>query len=457
MFGSFLSALSGLNAAGASIDVIGSDLANLNTTGFKGSTLSFQDVVADVTGTASHQIGSGVSSPLIFKNFGQGSIQTTGGADNAAIQGDGFFIVRPAQKGSPVAAGNDLTTDQFTRAGNFQVDENGILTTATGQRVQGWSLDTKTNSVNPSDPIGDLIVPVGTNRAAKATTSFDASLNLDSSSSTGANFAVPVNIYDSLGNSHVVSINFAKSAAAPNTWSATVSSTDPAISSITDSGAAGTGSTALSPWVLTFNPDGSLKSVTDADGKSTTDIDPATGSISGITVTLNNGAQSPQLLSWSPWQTPPSGTGKTAVAGVGRITQFAQPSAASSITQDGLPAAQLTNVSITDGGSVLAQYSNGSQLQVGQLALASIRNPDSLVSTGGNNYRVGQDTAPPVVGQAGAGGRGAIVGGSLESSNVDMATEFTQLIIYQRSYSANARVITTTDQISQETINLINR
>jgi flagellar hook protein FlgE len=159
-------------------------------------------------------------------------------------------------------------------------------------------------------------------------------------------------------------------------------------------------------------------------------------------------------LSWSPWVTPPA-AGPPAVAGVGRASQFAQPSASSSITQDGLPAAQLTNVTITDGGSVLAQFSNGSQLQVAQLALASIRNPDSLVSTGNNNFRIGQDTAPPVVGQAGTGGRGAIVGGSLESSNVDMATEFTQLIIYQRSYSANARVITTTDQISQETINLI--
>ena len=112
-------------------------------------------------------------------------------------------------------------------------------------------------------------------------------------------------------------------------------------------------------------------------------------------------------------------------------------------------------MTITDNGSVLADYSNGSQQEVARLALVSIRNPSSMVSSGNNNYRAGQDSAAPVVGEAGTGGRGTIVGGSLESSNVDMATEFTQLIIFQRSYSANARVITTTDQISQETINLI--
>jgi flagellar hook protein FlgE len=448
MFGSFLSALSGLNAAGTSIDVIGSDLANLNTTGFKGSSLSFQDVVADVTSNSSHQVGSGVSSPLIFKNFTQGSLQTTGGADDAAIQGDGFFVVRSAQTGAPAVSGTDLTTDQFTRAGNFQVDQNGILTTATGQRVQGWSLDTATNNVNPSDPIGDIVVPVGTNRAAKATTNFSANLNLDASASSGGNFSVPVNIYDSLGNSHVISLTFTKSATTANTWDATVSSTDPNIASIKDKG----GANPPGPWVLTFNTDGSLQKITDSG----TDIDSGTGDITGIAVTYSaaSGAAD-QTLSWSPWQTPPNPTATPAVAGVGNITQFAQPSASSAITQDGLAAAQLTSVSITDGGSVLALYSNGSQQEVGQVALASIRNPDSLVDTGNNNYRVGQDTAPPVVGQAGTGGRGAIVGGSLESSNVDMATEFTQLIIYQRSYSANARVITTTDQISQETINLI--
>src|SRR6202040_3026734 len=135
MFGSFVSALSGLKAAGTAIDVIGNDLANLNTHGFKSSTLSFQDVVANVSGAANRQVGSGVASPLIFKNFAQGAIQTTGGTNNAAIQGDGFFVVRPAVKGSAALPAPDLTNDLFTRAGNFQIDQNGFLVSATGERV----------------------------------------------------------------------------------------------------------------------------------------------------------------------------------------------------------------------------------------------------------------------------------------------------------------------------------
>ena len=440
MFGSFVSALSGLNAAGAAIDVIGNDLANLNTTGYKGSSISFEDVVADVATNASRQIGSGVATPLTFKNFLQGSIQTTGGAEDAAIQGDGFFIVRPALAGAPALAATNLAGDEFTRAGNFQVDQNGILTTATGERVQGWPLDTTTNTVNTSQPIGDIVVPVGTSRPAVATTSFSAALNLDSAAATGTTFAVPINVYDSLGNSHVVTATFIKDLTLPNTWNATVSSTDPTVT-VTKGG----------PFVFTFNSDGSLDTVTGASG-----VD-ANGNITGISLALTNGATTPQTLSWTPWQTQPVAAAGAipAVPGVGLLTQFAQTSASSAINQNGSASAQLTSVSITDGGSVLAQYSDGTQQAVAQVALASVRNPDSLIATGNNNFQLGEASAIPVVGVAGSGGRGQIVGGSLESSNVDIATEFTQLIIYQRTYSANARVITTTDQVTQETINLI--
>jgi flagellar hook protein FlgE len=431
---SFVTALSGLRGAGAAIDAIGNNLANLNTVGFKGSSVSFQDVVADVTASGSRQIGSGVSSPQVLKQFGQGSIQSTRGRQDAAIQGDGFFVVRAANEGSPVAAGTDPSASLYTRAGNFRVDKNGILVTAAGERVQGWSLNTITGLVNPSDPIGDIIVPVGTNRAAKATTAFNVSANLDASASPGSTFSVPINVYDSLGNSHVVSATFTKQTTV-NTWNASVSTTEPSVTNITPAG----------PWVFTFNSNGGLDTVTGTGYSATT------GLIEGIGLTLNNGAGSPQKINWSPWQTVPTGT---PAVGVGRLSQFAQPSASSSIFQDGLPAAQLVSVSIGDGGAVLAQYSNGSEQEVARLTLASIRNPDSLLSTGGNNFRTGVSTAIPVIGLANTGGRGSIIGASLESSNVDIADEFTKLIIYQRAYSASARVITTTDEISQETINL---
>jgi flagellar hook protein FlgE len=434
MPGSFVTALSGLHGAGAAIDAIGNNLANLNTVGFKGSNISFQDVVADVTGSGSHQAGSGVGSPLILKQFGQGSLQTTGGRQDVAIQGDGFFVVRAAASGAAVSTATDPTTSLYTRAGNFRVDKTGILVTASGERVQGWSLNTITGQLDPSAPIGDIIVPVGTNRAAKATTAFNMNLNLDASASQGSTFSTPINVYDSLGNSHVVAVTFTKEATL-NKWDASISTTDDDISGITPAG----------PWVFTFNPNGGLDSVTGAGYSDTT------GQIEGVALTMTNGSQSPQALNWAPWETVPSGTPPV---GVGRFTQFAQPSAASAIFQDGLPAAQLVSVAIGDGGAVLVQYSNGTQQEVARLTLASIRNPDSLVSTGNNNYRTGSGSAIPVVGLAATGGRGAIIGGALESSNVDIAEEFTKLIIFQRSYSANARVITTTDEISQETINL---
>jgi flagellar hook protein FlgE len=137
-----------------------------------------------------------------------------------------------------------------------------------------------------------------------------------------------------------------------------------------------------------------------------------------------------------------------------RITQFAQPTAVSANTQDGNPAAQLIRVAIGDGGSLLAQFSNGQQTVVGQLAMASIRNPESLVAVGNNNYQLSARSALPAIGVPNTGGRGSILGGALESSTVDIAREFTQLIVLQRGYQANAKVVTAVDELSQETINL---
>jgi flagellar hook protein FlgE len=143
-----------------------------------------------------------------------------------------------------------------------------------------------------------------------------------------------------------------------------------------------------------------------------------------------------------------------ATTGASTITQFAQTSALSGTTQDGIPATEITQVSLADGGSIVAHYSDGSQAVVAQLALAAISNPQSLISTGQNNFELGANTAAPAVGSPGTGSRGTIQGGALESSNVDIATEFTNLIVYQRSYEANSRVISTLDQLTQDLLNL---
>jgi flagellar hook protein FlgE len=140
--------------------------------------------------------------------------------------------------------------------------------------------------------------------------------------------------------------------------------------------------------------------------------------------------------------------------GASQLRQIAEPSAVSSTTQDGVAAAELVKVGIGNGGELVAQYSDGQQQQVGQIALATVRNPESLSAIGSNNYQLSADSAAPVIGQPGTGGRGTILGGELESSTVDIATEFTNLIIFQRSYQANAKVVTTEDQLSQDTISI---
>jgi flagellar hook protein FlgE len=247
-----------------------------------------------------------------------------------------------------------------------------------------------------------------------------ADLNLNAGAASGDTFSTSVQVYDSLGTSHVVSITFTKTSTA-NQWKYSIGFPS---SDVTSPVTPVTGT-------LTFNGSGALTS-------------PAAGSqaptlaVSGLADGASN-----MSINWNLF----NGTSP-------RITQFAQPSATSAQSQDGSPAANLTQISLVNGGQILAQYSNGSQLVVGQVARASILNPESLVSAGDNNFTLSANTAVPAIGVPGTGGRGTVLGGSLEASNADIAREFTSLIVFQRSYEANAKVVTTVDQLSQDTINL---
>ena len=421
MFTSFSTALSALSATSTAIDVVGNNLANMNTPGFKSSAVAFRDLVTQSLGAGlgETQVGFGTGLPLTMRQFTQGAIQTSSGLLDAAIQGDGFFVVTNA-------AGNTM----YTRAGNFQVDKNGNLLTDTGQRVQGWmTVNPLTGAVDTNGAIGDVVVPVGSLQAPKPTSVFTVDLNLNSGAAADAtsDFSAPMTVYDSLGNSHVLALNFEKTGA--NQWSYSVNIPGDDVSGATPgspfpvSGATGT---------LTFDNTGAL-------------TDPAPGTPITFSVTgLTDGAAD-MNLSWNPYT----------AAGLPRITQFAQPSASSASSQNGSGAAQLVHVGLANGGGILAQYSNGNQVVVGQLAMASIRNPDTLLAAGDNNFQLSALTAIPSIGVPGTGGRGEIVGGSIEASTVDIATEFTELITYQRAYEANGKVVTSADQLSQDTINLI--
>ena len=408
---SFSTALSGLNADATAIDVIGNNLANLNTTGYKASVVSFHDLVTQSLGGGLGETQIGVGRPLTLRQFTQGALQTTSGPLDAAIQGDGFFIVRTTPDNAI----------EYTRAGNFQVDQNGYLVSSTGERVQGWA---QTNGVlNTNTLPGDITVPVGTISQPVATKSFSLDMNLNAAASAGpppSTFSTSLQVYDSLGTAHVVTAKFTKNATAGQ-WDYSISVPD---ADLTSPFTAVTGS-------LTFDSNGNLltPAVTDPAPQI-----PITGFADGAT---------DLTISWNLYNnsTP-------------RVTQFSQTSAVSAVAQDGAATAQLIRVAVGDGGKILAQYSNGQQQAVGQLAMALFRNPETLIATGNNNYQVSGLTALPAVGVAGAGGRGTVAGGSLESSTVDIAREFTNLIVFQRGYQANAKVVTTIDQISQDTISL---
>jgi flagellar hook protein FlgE len=420
MFTSFSTALSALNATATAVDVVGNNLANLNTPGYKTSVVYFRDLVTQSLGAGlgETQVGFGTGRPLTIRQFTQGAIQSSTGLLDAAVQGDGFFVTKNAQ-------GNTL----YTRAGNFQVDDAGNLLTNTGERVQGWtSTDPTTGILDTNGAIGDIIVPVGGAKQPIATGQFTLDLNLNSSAaadSTSA-FSDTIKVYDSLGTTHVLTVHFQKSAA--NQWDYNVTIPGEEVTG----GVAGTPSAVSgASGTLTFGPDGQLTA-------------PASGSPIAFDIPGLASGASDMHLAWNPYTT----------AGVGRITQVGQPSAPSASSQNGSGAAQLIRVGLADGGHILAQYSDGQQVVVAQVAMASVRNPESLIASGNNNFQVSARTATPAIGLPNTGGRGDIVGGAIEASTVDIAREFTQLIVLQRGYQANSRVVTTVDELSQETINL---
>lgn len=413
MFTSFSTALSALGAHTTAVDVVGNNLANLNTAGYKASVVAFSDLVTQSLGAGlgTTQVGFGVARPTTIRQFSQGAIQASSGPLDIAIQGDGFLVVRDPNTGAQL----------YTRGGNLQVNKEGQLVTATGFLVQGWN--SVAGALDTTQPATGVIVPVGSLRTPEATKNISFDLNLDAAGTIGpptTTFSTSIEVYDSLGVSHVISVQFAKTAT-PGEWTYSMSIPDADVASPI---APVTGS-------IQFDPNGVLSS---PDALAPPPSITATG--------LNSGAAD-LTISWNLWN------------GVApRLTQYSQPSAVAANAQDGFAASQLTNVAIGDGGVVLAQYSNGQQVAVGQLAMASIRNPESMIAVGNNNFQLSARSALPAIGVAGTGGRGEILGGSVEFSTVDIAKEFTNLIVLQRGYQANARVVTAVDEISQETINL---
>lgn len=417
MLNMFSTALTALNANNTAIDATGHNLANLNTAGYKANTVSFEEMVTQNLGidAATTANGNGIGAPITSRNFTQGSVQVTGGLLDAAISGNGFFTVKAA----------DGST-YYTRAGNFKLDASGNLVSQTGEMVQGWMA---TNGVaTPGGVPTNITVPPGSATPPVPSTFFGLNLNLNALGTVGATngtFTAPVEVVDSLGTKHTLTATFTKTST--NNWTYDVS---------VDGGEV-TGGTAGTPMSLA---NGTL--TFDTAGKLTTPAATA-GPVAIAIPAFTNGAGA-QSVNWELYDS----------SGNGQLTQYGQASAVNSNSGDGETAAQLTQVVMADGGQVMAKYSNGTQKLVAVLALASIQNPDSLVAVGNNNYSTTPASGPVSYGEAGTGTRGGITASALEGSNVDMARELTNIIIYQRSYQANARVVTAGDELSQEILNL---
>ena len=415
--GSFSAGLSGLNANSTALSVIGNNLANINTLAFKSSTVSFMDLVSQDLGGSSvnpMQVGLGVSIGSISPVFSQGAIENTREATNLAIQGNGFFIVRGASGQS------------YTRAGNFSFDKSGSLVTPDGLFVQGYMTLGPTGTVVTTGQPTDINLPPGVLRPPSATTLFSTLSNLDASAAVGATFSSSVQIYDPLGQTHVVTATYTKTAASAWTYV------------VTAPGADVTGGTAGTPFQLatgpiTFNASGALATVGGA----------APADVTITTPTWSNGAAANVLV----WDLVDAG-------GVGALTGFSATSATSSITQNGAAAGMIENVTIAKDGTIIATFGGGQQVNLGQVALASFNNPKGLSKLGSNRFGESQAAGIANIGVAGTGGRGTLIGSAIEQSNVDIAVEFTQMILAQRGYQANARTITVSDELLVETLSL---
>jgi len=401
--------LSGLNASSTALATIANNLANLNTVGYKRVQTMFSDLFYQTIGSTGSgdpiQVGAGTAVGEADTNFNPGSTDSTGVDTNVAIGGDGFFVVQ-----------KDGVTS-YTRAGNFSKDKNGILITADGQQVLGFPA--VNGAISQTQGLSSLQLGSGTVSPPNATTNVNLELNLNSGVAVGDSYSTPVTVYDSLGQGHVLQVQFTKTAA--NAWDYQITIPGADVGAATPQ-TVKTGS-------LGFDNSGNL-------------LTPA-ADVAGVAVTgLTDGAADINFT-WQLYQN-----------GGGTITQVAAPSSPSATHQDGFSAGTLQSFAIGSDGIIEGTFSNGKTAMLGQLALANFANSQGLMRTGGNNYTATLASGAATVGTPGTGGRGSATGGALELSNVDIATEFANLIQAQRAFEANARTITTFDEITQDTINL---
>jgi flagellar hook protein FlgE len=423
---SFSIPLTGLQADSTALNTIANNLANMNTTAFKSQTTNFSDLFYQQVGSAAAgdaiQVGAGVKVASNETDYTQGTINSTGNSTDVALNGNGFFVV-----------GNGDGAFELTRNGNFTQDANGNLVTAAGDNVMGYPA--VNGVIDTNAPVAAIHIPVGQVQEPLATNSFGMTANLDASSTTGTQFPAQLTVHDSLGEPHVATVNFTQTA--PNTWS---------YSAALPAGDFASGVSTPVTGTLAFDANGNLTTVTPSGGTAET-VGTAPGDVSSIPMAFSGLADSASDLNMK-WNL-------LGTDGAPSISQVDTASAAASTTQNGYPSGQYEGFAVGSDGIVTVAYSNGQFQNIGQLALANVNNLQGLELLGDGNYGTTLASGTASVGASGTSGLASLQDGALESSNVNISSEFSDLIIAQRAFEANAKSVTTFDTVTQDTINMV--
>jgi flagellar hook protein FlgE len=395
---SLFSGITGLRQHQTLMDVVGNNIANVNTTGYKSSSVVFEDTLSQMMRAASPpnggvgginpaQVGLGVQLGAINTNFAQGSAQNTGRATDLMIQGDGFFVLKN---------GN---TEQYTRAGAFSFDTDGRLVNPEGMRVQGWSA--VNGAVDTNVAPSDIMLPAGTLIKPQPSTTVSLAGNIQIDPTNADVLTLGQTVYDGQGLAH--------------------------------------------PLTITLTNDGS--------GGYTVDITDAVGGESATQGAVSFDATGAITVGTPPSVTLADGT-TTVTIDMSKVTKYGGPKSLNVASADGYAAGSLQGFQIAGDGSVTGVFSNGQKLVLAQVALAGFNNPMGLEKAGNSTYRSTTNSGNPQINVPGTGGVGTLLGGAVEMSNVDLASEFTNLIIAQRGFQANSRVITTSDQMLQDLVDI---
>ena len=405
LLSSLYTGVSGLSANSEAMGIIGDNISNVNTVGFKSSKAVFSDLFSTVlaNGSTTRQLGRGSQLSGTLKEFSQGAFEASSNALDMALDGSGFFVV------------NNGSGNQYTRAGQFRLNDNGLVQTVTGQTLQGQRVTNGTVSSTV-----ESIDLAGVQSSPEATTSFTLGANLDASSSAAATFNSPISIYNSVGTQVTASIQFSKVDGA-NSWTYNISTSEGTLTS----GASGT---------VSFDNSGNLTT-------------PATDPSIVIDYSASASPALTQTLSWDLVNS--SGTTN------GKLTGFAAASNNNSLVQDGFSTGTLVGLTTDSTGIISGLFNNGQTDKLFQVTLGDFLAPTGLQRAGSNLFSETADSGQVVLGTAGTGGFGGITGQSLELSNVDLAEQFVTMIQTQQAFQASARIITTADDLMTEAVNLV--